>query len=348
MPKSFWLNITDSCNNKCSWCYEKNNSITNQYMPIDLADKIVSSMRECGADDCIIIGGEPTLHPDLLEIISKVKAAKLRAILVTNGRVLSDENFVKNLCKYEIDAVNVSIHGWDQESYQLHTESKNGFEQMAKSILFLNKYKINIGTTLVLTKYLVPELERAIKSIAKIGVKFLEFNIGAPAVSENEIDGSYVIPMQEQSNAVMQAYNLCKEYGIEPGFNLTIPHCLFSQKELKELLENSRVSSGCSMRNGSGIVFKVDGSITTCNHFLDFCAVDADDVKSAIESSELLSLWNNEDLCEIREDISCYNSEACAECEHWVACGGGCPINWMYFDPKKIALRSMTMENIKN
>lgn len=303
-------------------------------------------MSKAGAEDCILLGGEPTLHPRLLEIIDCVKHFQMRAIIVSNGRRFASREFAMAVSEHGVDAVNVSIHGWDTLTYKRLTGSSNGFRQVKQGITNLIECGVNLGTTFVLTRHVTHCLDDVVSAIAGMGVRFVEFNMGAPAVSEAKIDGDHVIPLHQQKDVVLQALHLCKDMGISVGFNLTIPHCLFSPSELKELMNNSRISSGCSMRNGSGIVFKPDGSITTCNHFLDFEAIDKEKSSALLRNGQLLHYWNSEDMNALREEVNCYHAEACISCQHWEACGGGCPINWMHFDPEEAGLKCMDISTL--
>lgn len=93
------MEITNRCNMHCPVCY------ANSGTGVDVSLAQVQRMLDCyvaaeGSPEVIqISGGEPTLHPQLHDIIKMSKAAGLKAVLInTNGlRMAEDESFVESL-----------------------------------------------------------------------------------------------------------------------------------------------------------------------------------------------------------------------------------------------------------
>lgn len=102
---------TNACQCKCPYCI---NSLTDRTLslPIDKAkENIKRAVEEFGVQEAVILGGEPTLYPHLLELIAALKEAGLRYFgLTTNGIKLKDHDFLEALVKSDIDFLNVSIH----------------------------------------------------------------------------------------------------------------------------------------------------------------------------------------------------------------------------------------------
>ncbi|MCF7815768.1 MAG: radical SAM protein [Candidatus Pacebacteria bacterium] len=337
-PNTFWLNVTDFCNNKCVWCYEKEMNDHHQKIPISLAKQIIFTMSRVGATECLLIGGEPTLHDDLPSIVSFVKETGMRAVLITNGRKLAKRDVVESLRISSVDSINVSVHGWDAVSYLQLTGASKGFSEMAQGISNVRESGIDIAASFVLSRHVIGHMESIVESIAKLGFSRVEYNMGSPSVGKDAIDGSFLIPIDMQKEIVLEACRLSVEYGVFPGFNLNIPHCLFSQDEFKILNEHAYISSGCTIRSGSGVIYKIDGSLAVCNHLLDFPVAAGLDAGKLLDSGKFSSFWNSVSMAAVREEITCYHHESCAVCPHWEACAGGCPINWMYFNPDEVDL----------
>lgn len=336
--ETFWINVTDACNNRCVWCYEKDNACKDSFMELDVAKKIISSMAHNKAEECVIIGGEPTLYPYLIEVIEYAKSFALKVFIVSNGRFPNNLSLLDSLAMSGVDAINISLHGWDQASYEKYTGSRNGFTEACNTIFELKKKNVSIGTSFVLSDPVKHNLSEIISSFAIMGIESIEFNIATPAISRDGVDGSFVIPLEEQAAIIMETYRLCITHGINPGFNLTTPQCLFSSEDLNKLLENSKITYGCSLRNGSGIVFKPDGAVTVCNHFNDFEVEDGAEILRIINNGEVDIFWNSDKLKTIRSEVICYHHEACEKCVKWSECSGGCPVNWIYFDPERVNL----------
>jgi hypothetical protein len=99
------LPITSACNLDCPICYTVNkNDGAHVLSKADFA-RILGHLREQHDEIDIInfTGGEPTLHPELPELLEMSRAAGIERLTVsTNGIKLLDETYVKRLA--EVDA----------------------------------------------------------------------------------------------------------------------------------------------------------------------------------------------------------------------------------------------------
>lgn len=75
------ISVISACNNNCSYCFQKDYHEQGQLMPLDEVKKIVDWMHE---DRVGILGGEPTLHPDIVEMMDYVVRTKQEGLLFTN------------------------------------------------------------------------------------------------------------------------------------------------------------------------------------------------------------------------------------------------------------------------
>ena len=90
-----WLEITRRCNLSCGYCYQTNDPHSDKSISqIEKEIKTILRLRKC--DTLFISGGEPLLHPELDGIVRMVRASGVKAVLVTNGHILTPEK-VKTL-----------------------------------------------------------------------------------------------------------------------------------------------------------------------------------------------------------------------------------------------------------
>ena len=118
LKKIFNLHFTDSCNYRCKCCYAKNSK---QRLTLEEIKKVVDSIalyfRKMNILDgrINIAGGEPTTCPYLQEIIDYIHLNNIRASLITNGSLLTEEFILNNKGKLEqiglsIDSINDKIN----------------------------------------------------------------------------------------------------------------------------------------------------------------------------------------------------------------------------------------------
>ena len=105
-----WLevNLTPDCNAQCSWCVERQG-----WHPKHRAawHEIAKAASDTGRKNIILLGGEPTLHPDIRKIITYLRQAHHNPWVTTNGSKLSFGWVNENL--KGVEGVNISVHHHD-------------------------------------------------------------------------------------------------------------------------------------------------------------------------------------------------------------------------------------------
>lgn len=93
--KSVYIEITDACNLRCSFCpssdckYEAGSGSSHTFMPSALFKKCIAGAVEADIENVYLhVLGEPTLHPGFALFLREVKAAGLTATLTTNGTTI--------------------------------------------------------------------------------------------------------------------------------------------------------------------------------------------------------------------------------------------------------------------
>jgi hypothetical protein len=85
-----WLEPTSACNLACDGCYREN--IPSGHKPLEHVRQEIEAFRRLRNSDGIsIAGGDPLMHPDILEIVRLVRDQGMKPILNTNGLKLTRE-----------------------------------------------------------------------------------------------------------------------------------------------------------------------------------------------------------------------------------------------------------------
>ena len=85
-----WLEPTSACNLACDGCYREN--VTGSHKSLDQVRREVDrfvELRNC--DGISIAGGDPLMHPDIVEIVRIIAQKGIKPILNTNGGKLTME-----------------------------------------------------------------------------------------------------------------------------------------------------------------------------------------------------------------------------------------------------------------
>ena len=85
-----WLEPTSTCNLYCDGCYRENRNASHKSLEeVQHELDVFERYRQC--DGVSIAGGEPLTHPEIVEIVRMVKRKGWKAIINSNGALLSRE-----------------------------------------------------------------------------------------------------------------------------------------------------------------------------------------------------------------------------------------------------------------
>ena len=143
------FSITNACNLKCPICFTYNREDQTYFMSEKEFQNIIDWIIESeGQVDLInITGGEPTLHPNLMQLIRLCKRKEIgRVTLNSNGiRISKDENFVKQIGEEGVYIV-LSLNTFRSETSLL----MHGLDIVQEKLSALkNLEKYNVQTTLL-------------------------------------------------------------------------------------------------------------------------------------------------------------------------------------------------------
>ena len=106
------LDISGRCNLTCPLCYNPDESSTNE---LSIAE-IENIARDYRGYAFILGGREPTMRPDLVQIILTIRQYG-SVMLLTNGLALTERRYVDSLMKAGLDGVILSFNGLKQRPY---------------------------------------------------------------------------------------------------------------------------------------------------------------------------------------------------------------------------------------
>ena len=92
-----WLEPTSACNLECDGCYREN--IAGSHKPLAMVTQEVDAfMRLRNVDGISVAGGDPLMHPEIVEIVRMIARKGIKPVINTNGGKLTIE-LLKDLKK---------------------------------------------------------------------------------------------------------------------------------------------------------------------------------------------------------------------------------------------------------
>ena len=146
------IEVTTRCNLKCPLCFA--DAGEGEFLSIAQIEKMMDFFidSEYGQGEILqISGGEPTIHPDIIEIIKLAKSKNFKYVMLnTNGiRIAEDEDFAQQLQQFSGGfEVYLQFDGFKETTYNT-LRGTNLLPLKKKALANLSKYKI--PTTLVST-----------------------------------------------------------------------------------------------------------------------------------------------------------------------------------------------------
>jgi MoaA/NifB/PqqE/SkfB family radical SAM enzyme len=172
-PPFLYISIINSCNLRCQGCWV-DVAAKQEKIEVDAMDRLITEAKEMGNSFFGILGGEPFMHPELIEIMERHRDAYFQVF--TNGHFITDE-VAKELRRLGNVTPLISVEGneivSDQRRGRLGVLSKT-MEGLHNCLA--NKVMTGVCTSLCQTNYdLVSEawLDRLIE----MGVMYCWFHV---------------------------------------------------------------------------------------------------------------------------------------------------------------------------
>lgn len=95
------VTITEKCNMGCSHCMDNANP-DGQHMTIQTYVRVLGYLQRLNMPIIMISGGEPTLHPNIIEMIKMAQITGIKILLLSNGTFLENENLKEKILNLDI------------------------------------------------------------------------------------------------------------------------------------------------------------------------------------------------------------------------------------------------------
>jgi len=167
------IEITEKCVNKCVGCFANKSP---KEMSMETFSKILERLPV--TKTVTISGGEPFMHPNLCEMVRKIKEKGSYAGIITSGAIFSEETM--NGLKNNVDMLFVTIK-YPNATDNYWKNNKKAFENALKLLEYCRDNKVPIGINWCVdklnVKYFLPMVELSKKYGATLHLlRFLPYS----------------------------------------------------------------------------------------------------------------------------------------------------------------------------
>lgn len=156
-PCMAWLEITRRCNLRCPHCFVEGGTARNLELSTDRIYRLLDEWAEMGVFSVVITGGEPSVHPDFLDIVHRAHGLGFVVGIATNAVPLTDEVLAR-LPQDDV-IISVSLDGiHDQGKYQ----DESDYSYVTRRLLELRDHGFNTSIMTTTTHDNAPDLHKII------------------------------------------------------------------------------------------------------------------------------------------------------------------------------------------
>lgn len=305
-PYRMDLALTYRCNNNCAHCY---NARPRQHpeLSTDEWKQILDHLWGIGIPHIVFTGGEPTLRPDLPELIAHAEHNGQITGLNTNGRRLKDSAFLQSLLEAGLDHVQITLESHDANIHDRMVMAKGAWQDTIAGVKNALSSPLYVMTNTTLLRWNAPYLAETLDFLADLGVPTVGLNALIYSGKGLEVDTGLaeteLPPLLELARAATE------KQGQRLIWYTPTQYCHFDPV----LLELGVKGCTAALYN---MCIEPDGSVIPCQSYYQ--------PVGNLLRDPWESIWNSELSVSLRERHNL--PLACRACALLVECGGGCPL----------------------
>src|SRR5213075_3265321 len=161
-PLQCSLYVTDRCNLDCAYCTEYDNS--RPHPSLDDLKKWIRKIRELGTMRIALVGGEPLLHPNIVEILRYCRELGFATSLTTNGFLLTPE-LIAQLENAGLQVMQISVDRMTPSPI-----TKKSFKTILPKLDYFDNSKISLHITGVICADTLPESRAVLETGLSRGI----------------------------------------------------------------------------------------------------------------------------------------------------------------------------------
>ncbi|MFH2020500.1 MAG: radical SAM/SPASM domain-containing protein [archaeon] len=192
-PLSVQIDLTNTCNLNCvaCWCYSElmeEKKFTPDIIKLKLSKnrvmELVHELNDLNVRHiCLSGGGDPSTHPNFMEVVREIKLLKIKLTIVTNFTLWTKE-MIDKCVEYEVDNLNVSMWAATPETYvKLHpNQNEKTFQSLIEKMKYLHSAKKGAGKPYVkyfsvISSYNFFEIDKMVEMALRTGSDSIEYQI---------------------------------------------------------------------------------------------------------------------------------------------------------------------------
>lgn len=319
-PSVLYLHMTNKCNLKCPYCYNKTDRETKIKLErLGLVDPVLSTQEykdliarsiAYGVRRLIFTGGEALLRPDVMELVEFARRQSSTVILemLTNATKINEE-IAAQMCRW-LDAVTISLDGHEKHIHEFY-RGKHTFEPTVRGIKYLVKKRLQLGRrkpTIVLVPVLTEKNVINLKEIYQFCLEELKADNLAPVIFQagdhQQVSISQIPPIDVYKQEAARLSNYLEQRKDEDFREMSPPPAI--------------PRNHCGSGYGE-VSIDPSGSVYPCQslHYPEFLCGN-------VRETDVQEIYHTSPILRRQRGVTVEALAVCSHCDLRYLCNGGC------------------------
>lgn len=319
--KELCLEVTNRCTMHCLHCSTDAQEKLGQMKELNFDEicSIISDFASLGGVILEISGGEPILHPSLLEIVEFAKNKALEVRLYTGGVDCYGtceplpEGLLKKLCSVQLDKIIFNLEGPNSQVHDRITVTPGSFKALCASINKAKKFGLWVGAHFVPIKLNAHTIGDALKLARELNIDEVALLRFVPQGRGKSNEAMLKLTRVELWRFLEHVADLRQEFQEKPQIRAGCPldFIAFIDSTIKHYSCKAGLST-CDITPS--------GNVIPCPAFKYMPEFVAGNMKN----DSLRSIWKKSKVFNDLRTISYKNVRVCSKCERIDVCKGRC------------------------
>lgn len=309
--------VTSACNLSCIHCHATGGKPSPDEMDTAQAKRFINDLA-CADEFRMLVytGGEPTVRPDLMELLAHSRSVGFKNVIATNA-ILIDDRMAQELTRTGVVGIAVSLDSCNPQTHNFVRNHRNAFEMALRGIRSIRKAGILLQINVTAMSYnfdelgelvdLADEFSASIMLMYQLvpvgrGLKIEEARLD---LMENERLIRFLKGKQKTCRTIIEPVagpqywpHLLETCGMNKGWKLKLAEKLFH---------------GCSA--GRGFVYiKPNGDVWPCPFVPVVCG--------NAQKEKFVDVWRNSVVLNQLRNRETLMKGKCGDCRYSSLCGG--------------------------
>lgn len=307
-PLRMDLALTFRCQNDCIHCYAGGPHETPE-LSTQQWKQVIDKLSDIGVFIITFTGGEPTLREDLPDLLKYAQEKGIVTGLITNGRKLKDQSYVKLLEKAGLDFVQVTIESHKSEVHDKMTNAVGSWTETVAGIKNAVNSEIYVSTNTTLSKNNAEDFLQTVNFIKSLGVAAFGCNSLIYSGKADSISQKFALTTEALTMLLPEIHEKANEINLKFLWYTPTQYCQLNPIQLGLGIK----SCTAAMINAC---VSTNGDVFPCQSYFESLGNILTEPWEKIWDSPLAVKLRNRDYVELK----------CTECPQLQECGGGCPL----------------------